>query len=98
MRDPVEGKLYSIGTSTEYVIVTFQYGKAVGVRTNDTESCRVTFAPRPPGAAFNNPITVHPINTCLGLNEPWSALAEGEIFEPAEAITGDTYNGDGSTE
>ena len=49
------------GNSTAYVIVLFQYGIAVEAYSSDTEGCRATFAPRPPGPAFDNPATVHTV-------------------------------------
>ena len=67
MGDAKRGKFYNAGDSTLYVIVTFQYGKAVAVRSNDTEGCRATFAPRPPGYEWDNPTTVYPVPTCPGL-------------------------------
>ena len=50
------------GTSQAYVVVLFQYGLAVGAYTSDTEGCRATFAPRPPGLVLDNPSTVHTVN------------------------------------
>ena len=64
------GDPISHGDSTRFVIVTFQYGRAVAVRTSDEELCRATFAPRPPGHAFDNPTTVYPIWSCPGLFRP----------------------------
>ena len=61
MRQPL-GVFPQFGDSSEYVIVTFQYGIATGVRTSDFEGCRGTFPPRPPGPGFPNPSTVHPVN------------------------------------
>ena len=53
------------GRSDAYVIVVFQYGIAVGAYSSETEGCRATFAPRPPGHGFDNPSTVHPVNCPL---------------------------------
>ena len=50
------------GTSQSYVIVLFQYGLAIGAYSSDSEGCRATFAPRPPGPAFDTPSTVHAVN------------------------------------
>lgn len=50
------------GNSQAYVVVLFQYGLAVGAYSSDTEGCRATFAPRPPGPGFDNPTTVHAVN------------------------------------
>ena len=55
------------GESANYVIVTFQYGLAVGVRTSETEGCRATFPPSPPGPGFPHLTTVHPAATCPGV-------------------------------
>lgn len=55
------------GDSANYVIVTFQYGLAVGVRTSETEGCRATFPPSPPGPGFGHLTTVHPAATCPGV-------------------------------
>ena len=70
MRDAQEGKLYSLGDSSNFVIVTFQYGRAIAVRTTEDERCRATFAPRPPSYVGDNPNTVHPIPGCDGLYRP----------------------------
>lgn len=50
------------GNSQAYVVVLFQYGLAVGAFSSDTEGCRASFAPRPPGPGFDNPSTVHAVN------------------------------------
>ena len=50
------------GRSDAYVVVLFQYGVAVGAYSSDTEGCRATFAPRPPGPEFDTPSTVHAVN------------------------------------
>lgn len=50
------------GNSQAYVVVLFQYGLAVGAYSSDTEGCRATFPPRPPGPGFDNPSTVHAVN------------------------------------
>lgn len=50
------------GRSDAYVVVVFQYGIATGVYSSDTEGCRATFPPRPPGPGFYNPTTVRPVN------------------------------------
>lgn len=52
------------GDSRNYVIVTFQYGLATGVRTSDGIDCRATFPPRPPGFGFDNPATVRLVGGC----------------------------------
>ena len=50
------------GNSGQFVVVSFQYGLAVGAYSSDTQGCRATFAPRPPGHGFDNPATVHTVN------------------------------------
>ena len=56
------GYFLQFGNSGAYVVVDFQYGIAVAVRSSDTDGCRGTFPPRPPGPGFDNPSTVHPVN------------------------------------
>ena len=55
-----------LGDSTRFVIVTFEHGLALGARSNETELCRGTFAPQPPGYGFDRPDTVHPVGNCGG--------------------------------
>lgn len=62
MTNPPGNRFPQFGTSTDYVIVDFQYGIAIGARSSDVVGCRGTFAPRPPGHGFDNPSTVHPVN------------------------------------
>lgn len=50
------------GNSRDYVVILFQYGLAVGAYSSDTEGCRATFAPRPPGPVFDTPSTVHAVS------------------------------------
>jgi len=50
--------------SEAFVIVTFDYGIASGVRSTETESCRGTFAPRIPGYGFDRVEPVHPTGWC----------------------------------
>ncbi|AZQ66587.1 hypothetical protein EF888_05190 [Silicimonas algicola] len=50
------------GTSAEFVVAMFQYGLAIGAFSSDTQGCRATFAPRPPGPNLDNPSTVHAVN------------------------------------
>ncbi|MEM9343423.1 MAG: hypothetical protein AAGA87_10290 [Pseudomonadota bacterium] len=52
------------GSSTQYVIVTFQYGLATAVRTSDGIDCRATFTPRPPNYGFDNPTQVELVGSC----------------------------------
>ena len=62
MKNPPDYPFPQFGDSRNYVVVVFQYGRATTAYSNDTEGCRATFAPRPPGQAFDNPTTVHPVN------------------------------------
>lgn len=62
MTNPPGYRFPQFGDSTAYVVVLFQYGVAVDAYSSDTEGCRGTFAPRPPGAHFPNPSTVMPVN------------------------------------
>ncbi|MBT8409104.1 MAG: hypothetical protein KJN93_05720, partial [Alphaproteobacteria bacterium] len=59
--DPGSASPIQYGRSDAFVIVTFQYGTAVAVRSTETEYCRATFPPRPPGHGFNTPATVRPV-------------------------------------
>lgn len=62
MTNPPEYLAPQFGDSTAYVVVLFQYGVAVGGYSSDTEGCRATFAPRPPGDGWHNPSTVRPVH------------------------------------
>lgn len=62
MTNPVDHLFPQFGDSNAYVVVLFQYGIATSAYSSDTEGCRATFAPRPPGAHFFNPTTVKPVN------------------------------------
>ncbi|MEL6168336.1 MAG: hypothetical protein AAFR35_06570 [Pseudomonadota bacterium] len=64
MRDDFVTAPTQFGDSLNYVIVTFEYGVAIGARSGDFERCRGTFAPRPPGYGFTNPSTVHVVGAC----------------------------------
>lgn len=77
------------GTSSAYVVAVFQYGRAVEGYSNDTEGCRGTFAPRPPGQAFDNPTTVRPVNCSLsGLGPtPLTDQRYGTSFSANETPT-----------
>ena len=93
MSDRATHKLFNRGDSGRYVIVTFQYGRAVAVRTNDTETCRATFPPRPPGPGFDNAGTVHPVPNCPGLMRP----LDGSGIDGGDPIYEDAYPGSGKT-
>ena len=71
MTNPEGFYVPQFGTSGAYVVIRFQYGLATGAYSSDTEGCRATFPPRPPGPGFDNPSTVHPVN-CPDL-APYSA-------------------------
>ena len=62
MKNPPGYYAPQFGNSGEFVVVAFQYGLAVGGYSSDTQGCRATFAPRPPGQGFDNPSTVHAVN------------------------------------
>lgn len=53
------------GDHRSFVIVTFEYGVAISVRTTESEGCRATFPPRIPGHAGDTPAIVRPIGHCL---------------------------------
>jgi len=88
------------GDSATYVIVTFQYGRAVGVRTSETEGCRATFPPSPPGPGFYNPTTVHPAATCPGVGplRGVPGAGSGRRTEAAPGVTEDRYTGGGKAD
>ena len=67
MQNPPGYRFPQFGDSTAYVVVVFQYGLATRAYSSDTEGCRATFPPRPPGPGFDNPATVRPLN-CGPLN------------------------------
>ncbi len=64
MKNPPGWYAPQFGDSRNYVIVTFQYGLATGVRTSDGIDCRATFPPRPPGFGYDNPSTVRLVGGC----------------------------------
>ena len=69
MSNPAGYPAPQFGDSSRFVVVTFQYGLAIGGYSSDSQRCRGTFPPRPPGPNFDNPTTVHPVN-CSGLPNP----------------------------
>ena len=81
MANPPGYRFPQFGSSQDYVVAVFQYGQAVSAYSSDTEGCRATFAPRPPGQAFDNPTTVHPVNCGLvdasGGGAPLDAIGGG---------------------
>lgn len=62
MENPPGYRFPQFGDSSGYVVAVFQHGLATGGYSSDTEGCRATFPPRPPGPGFDNPATVHPVN------------------------------------
>ena len=56
--------------SANFVIVAFDYGVAVDVRSTETEACRATFAPRVPGYGFDQVETAHPSGWCGPASRP----------------------------
>ena len=92
MRDPVF-VVPQFGSSTEYVIVTFQYGLATAVRTSDGIDCRATFNPRPPNYGFDNPTQVQLAGSCP-LDGLWgNAEAQNTASHGARGggVTDDAY-------
>lgn len=75
------------GDSHRYVIVTFQYGIATGVRTSDWIDCRGTFPPRPPGMVMDNPSTVRLVGSCAPPLTPEEAARKGPIATAWDKIT-----------
>jgi len=59
------------GDQSRYVIVTFQHGVAIAVRSNETEGCRGSFAPRIPGYGGDTPDTVKPVGWCVNTADPY---------------------------
>jgi hypothetical protein len=68
MENPPGYRFPQFGNSSAFVVVEFQFGLAVRAYSSDTQRCRATFAPRPPGAGFDNPATVHPSNCGIRRN------------------------------
>lgn len=62
MKNPPGYYVPQFGTSQAFFVAVFQYGLAVGAYSSDTQGCRATFAPRPPGQNFDTPSTVHAVN------------------------------------
>jgi hypothetical protein len=91
--------LPQFGDSNDYVIVTFQYGLATGVRTSDGIACRGSFMPRPPGYGFDNPTTVRLIGTCP-LSGLWNGSGQSGLGETDTLIRNpvreDAYVPDGA--
>lgn len=81
------------GVHDRFVIVTFDYGLAVGARSNDYELCRATFAARVPGYGFDRPETVRPVGSC-GAAPP---VPEDAYRVGGGGIGGDAPFGDGKT-
>ena len=86
MRNPEGYYAPRFGDSANYVIVTFQFGQATAVRTSETEGCRATFPPNPPGPGFPHMTTVHPAATCPGVG-PLSGRVH-PIERAAERLSG----------
>ena len=53
-----------------FVIVSFDYGLATGVRSTETEACRATFSPRVPGYGLDRPEVVVPVGFCARVPRP----------------------------
>ena len=54
----------AMGDPSQFVIVTFEHGTTIAVRSTETEGCRADFAPRLPGYGYDTPDIVKPIGTC----------------------------------
>ena len=81
MRNPAGYAAPQFGDSSQFVVVQFQYGLAIGGYSSDTQGCRATFPPRPPGPGLDNPTTVHPVN-CAGVPNPIGPRPVGQpLFE-----------------
>ncbi len=93
MRNPPGYIAPQFGDSQRYVIVTFQYGLATGVRTSDGIPCRGTFVPRPPGYGYGNPGTHRLAGSC-----PNEGLYAGGPVAPdtgRPGVSADVYVSDG---
>lgn len=55
---------------TRFVIVTFDHGVAVAVRSSESEACRGTFPKRIPGYGFDRPDPVTPAGWCGPIERP----------------------------
>lgn len=63
-----------MGDHARYVIVTFEHGVAIDVRSNDTVGCRASFAPRVTGYTADTADIVKPVGWCADPNDryiPW---------------------------
>ena len=90
MTNPDDEKFRALryGHSQEYVIVTFQYGLATGVRSSDTERCRGSFPPQPPGSGFDTPATVYPMGQCVA-RSPHLVANQDQMYGPGSGQTTD---------
>ena len=87
MKDEKKYRLPKFGDSTRFVAVVFQYGMAVDAYSSETQGCRATFPPRPPGPGFDNPSTVKPVNCGVGNG---SSRTNGQT----PGVTNDAYDPD----
>ena len=76
------------GSSTDYVIVTFQYGLATGVRVSDDILCRGTFAPRPPNYTFDYFSRVELVGICRGRSGQGPGQGAGLVPDDAYGAGG----------
>lgn len=84
------------GDSDSYVIVTFQYGQAVGVRTSDGVECRAAFNPRPTEYFFDNPTVTKLAGPCApGFGGAGSAAQPASLPAPGVADDGFAAGGKG---
>lgn len=82
MKNPKGYRAPQFGDSTRFVVVVFQYGVAVDAYSSDSQGCRATFPPRPPGPGFDNPSTVKPVN--CGVASEQSANQSQQPGVPAD--------------
>lgn len=81
------------GDPDKYVIVTFEHGVAIDVRSNETVGCRASFAPRIPGYSGDTPDVVKPIGWCANdgdtyvTNGVWKRMA-AEANGAVQGMTG----------
>ncbi|MCV6594042.1 MAG: hypothetical protein OIF48_13885 [Silicimonas sp.] len=87
MKNPKGFFAPQFGDSSAFSVVVFQYGLAVGGYSSDSQGCRATFAPRPPGPALDNPTTVHPVN-CSGAGAAGRDGGSGHPLDARAASSG----------
>ena len=86
IRNPKGWYFPQFGDSHHYVVVTFQYGLAAGVRTSDGIDCRGTFPPRPTGFPVDNPSTVRLVGTCAPTLTAAESSRKGPIARSLDTL------------